>query len=941
VRGLAFGNVLTFPAINAPNHVAVAPCAPITGVTTLQALADILACYQNADGSWNWHSDLSAFGGPTESDKDTQVTAYAVLALLEADIALGTTQYADEVALGRSWLRTMQLPDGGFLSYPGGTQNNEVEGEALWALAPDTCTDNVLEFLLGAGSDCVQPGETVTVELHQRNLLQLVDGFQAFAQFNSGVMTHVSNTFTATPYGQLILNNVTGDDIDLAAGIDLLGGQPSTMADALLVTLTFTAGATEGPTNVWFRTHLPPTRFTDPVGQEVTPCLLPSPTIVIDGTPPVITCPSNVVLECPADTSPTNTGFATATDNLDCAPTVTYSDVVTPGVCPQEETITRTWTAEDCAGNTDTCVQTIDVVDTTPPDITCPDDIVVNADAGGCDAVVDVGQKCFGDYTFNPTFEAYHFDDVFDLTQYDLTLTYTIDLSQVTQTVAYETPYVEVGLREVGAADFNPGPFDTYQGGAGGWMTSLVGDLATDPNLLDLDDKHNLSASGGRGESDYDVYASAPNVVVAPPFGSFNTRYIWFDRDGVDPWQDTKGANTGGTYDITIRYHAINAGLGSMIATINGNGIDTVYQEFLVGGTYYAGGLSFLGDMTQMQLFYGAWYTAGAGGPVTVSNMCLTASARAIDDCDPDPDITAVRSDGLPLTDPYPPGVTTITWRATDDCGNYDECDQTVTVTDYNELVVTVELSPNIDTGDPFPQTLTRCITFELWECIPLTGPVTVTKEIDFTVTAGVPNVAIGSALITNVPCGYYDCITARDELHTLRRTDETFGIVGTQYVADLSGDPAGGGDWLIGGNLNDDYWIDILDFGVFSWQWAVNYTTGDTTCSTPYPHADISGDGLVNNGDFGFIQINFLDSHEANCCGQPGLPPPGDGPVTEISVAELHGLGLEHLAVADLNGDAMVDQADVAAFAMGARPQQVQQAPPVQPRPLRPGLVR
>jgi hypothetical protein len=232
----------------------------------------------------------------------------------------------------------------------------------------------------------------------------------------------------------------------------------------------------------------------------------------------------------------------------------------------------------------------------------------------------------YGNVTYSPGYTASNYSDVWNLMAGDLNLTYSIDLSGVTQTVAYETPYVEVGLRQVGAGNFNPGPFNTYQGGKGGWMTSLVGDLASNPTSLNINDKHNLSASGGRGESDYDVYASDPTTVVAPPFGSFNTRYIWGDRDGVDPWQDTKMANTGGTYDIEIVYHAISPTLGSMIATINGNGTDTVYQEFLVGGTYYPGGLSFKGDMTQMQVFTGAWYTAGAGGSVGVSNITATGT---------------------------------------------------------------------------------------------------------------------------------------------------------------------------------------------------------------------------------------------------------------------------------------------------------------------------
>ena len=44
-------------------------------------------------------------------------------------------------------------------------------------------------------------------------------------------------------------------------------------------------------------------------------------------------------------------------------------------------------------------------------------------------------------------------------------------------------------------------------------------------------------------------------------------------------------------------------------------------------------------------------------------------------------------------------------------------------------------------------------------------------------------------------------------------------------------------------------------------------------------------------------------------------------GPVTEITVAELRARGLGHLSVADLNNDRVLNQADVAAFMMGARP--------------------
>jgi hypothetical protein len=44
--------------------------------------------------------------------------------------------------------------------------------------------------------------------------------------------------------------------------------------------------------------------------------------------------------------------MASATDNCDPAPDVTYSDVtVASSTCPQEYTINRTWTATDACGN--------------------------------------------------------------------------------------------------------------------------------------------------------------------------------------------------------------------------------------------------------------------------------------------------------------------------------------------------------------------------------------------------------------------------------------------------------------------------------------------------------------------------------------------------------------------------------------------------------------
>ena len=99
-----------------------------------------------------------------------------------------------------------------------------------------------------------------------------------------------------------------------------------------------------------------------------------------DSTAPSIACPANTTISCETSEDPSSTGSATANDNCDLSPAIKFSDLITPGTCPNAETITRTWTAADGCGNTASCEQTINVVDLTPPSITCPADMTVECD---------------------------------------------------------------------------------------------------------------------------------------------------------------------------------------------------------------------------------------------------------------------------------------------------------------------------------------------------------------------------------------------------------------------------------------------------------------------------------------------------------------------------------------------------------------------------------
>jgi len=101
---------------------------------------------------------------------------------------------------------------------------------------------------------------------------------------------------------------------------------------------------------------------------------------VVDTTPPDLTLPPDDTIECDEPQDPSNTGTATALDNCDGPVVPTWSDRTVPGRCPNEFTIVRTWTATDSCGNASSRDQTIQVVDTTPPDLTLPPDDTIECD---------------------------------------------------------------------------------------------------------------------------------------------------------------------------------------------------------------------------------------------------------------------------------------------------------------------------------------------------------------------------------------------------------------------------------------------------------------------------------------------------------------------------------------------------------------------------------
>ncbi len=104
--------------------------------------------------------------------------------------------------------------------------------------------------------------------------------------------------------------------------------------------------------------------------------------------------PQDVTEECDAVTP---AATLTASDLCDMDIEVMFNESTTPGDCPGRYTIVRTWSASDCAGNSIEYVQTVTVVDTTAP--VEGDNFVLPESANEIDG-------CAADYMMAPMTEA-------------------------------------------------------------------------------------------------------------------------------------------------------------------------------------------------------------------------------------------------------------------------------------------------------------------------------------------------------------------------------------------------------------------------------------------------------------------------------------------------------------------------------------------------------
>ncbi len=486
---------------------------------------------------------------------------------------------------------------------------------------------------------------------------------------------------------------------------------------------------------------------------------------ITDTTPPIVTPPANITMEATGPTTAVVLGTATATDIVDGTLTATPDNTgpFTVGVH------TITWSATDHAGNTGTATQTVTITNTTPPVITPPANITMEA-TGPTTAVVlgtaTATDLVDGTLTATPDNTGPFAVGVHTITwsatdQAGNTGTATQTVT-ITDTVApVITPPVDMTVEATGALSFildlgiatvtdlvDTGLIATNDAPAAFPLGTTVVTWSAVDNAGNMGIAiQNITVQDTTAPvltAPADIYAEATGALSVVNIGMATATDLFavtITNDapasfslGVTTvtWTatDANGNSTSATQTVVIS-DTTPPTITAPDITMEATGLTTAVPQNVSATDIVDGSVTATADITgpfTVGVYTITWSAADAAGNTSTAMQTVTITDTAAPTVTPPANITmeatavltpvtlgaATASDLVDVilvvapdtTGPFGVGVHTVTWSVTDAAGNTGTATQTVTITDTTPPVITAPPAVTAQSLDSNPVTV-------------------------------------------------------------------------------------------------------------------------------------------------------------------------------------------------------------------------------------------
>ncbi|GMQ24093.1 hypothetical protein Aoki45_07750 [Algoriphagus sp. oki45] len=447
---------------------------------------------------------------------------------------------------------------------------------------------------------------------------------------------------------------------------------------------------------------------------------------VVDTEAPAITCPADIITTVAFGETRAVVTFdlPTATDNCG-VPVLQLIDGLASGSLFPIGITTVSYQAADAAGNTQNCSFSVTVTaegDTEAPVINdCPTNITVSNDSGSCGAVVNwtppTGTDNSGSVTLTSNFEP---GSSFPVGTTLVTYTAT-DLSDNSATCSFEVNVVDseapviscpeniatsVAFGQTGAVVTFDLPTATDNCGVP--VLQLTDGLASGslfPIGTTTVTYQAADAAGNTQNCSFTVTVTAEGDTEAPVINDCPTNITVSNDSGscgaVVNWTPPTGTDNSGSVTLTSNFEPGSSfPVGTTVVTYtasdpSGNSATCSFEVNVVDSD--APVVEFIENISL----------------ITPRGVCSSVvdiiTPSATDNCS-SAIVNGIRSDGLALNDPYPVGLTSIIWEATDETGNVSSSlvQQIEIVEDLTENVISGSLDfdfPKVEIGLNFGST--------------------------------------------------------------------------------------------------------------------------------------------------------------------------------------------------------------------------------------------